>query len=285
MSTRLLSPALCPQNRGKRLQEGAHINRSLLALGNCINALAGGARYVNFRDSKLTRLLKDALTGDCRAVMIAHVSPGARHADETRNTLAYAHRAGTITSRAGQYRDIVSDLRAEIARLRAKLAEGELANGSGTSARSDTPRYRYGPAGRPAPHPRPAGRPTSQALAHAELCLSRSLGAAPGAAAGGGAERGGGAALSRLRDELVTTFREQMRLRRALLDIDAQLLRLDSETDRQQMILSRASKLYQGGPPSTAASTAAGSLAGRRQTRAARGRTAATTTAAADDGR
>lgn len=33
------------KNRGKRLQEGAHINRSLLALGNCINALSGGARY------------------------------------------------------------------------------------------------------------------------------------------------------------------------------------------------------------------------------------------------
>jgi len=30
------------QNRGKRLKEGAHINRSLLALGNCINALAEG---------------------------------------------------------------------------------------------------------------------------------------------------------------------------------------------------------------------------------------------------
>lgn len=50
------------QNRGKRMQEGAHINRSLLALGNCINALSekggGRAQYVNFRDSKLTRLLK-----------------------------------------------------------------------------------------------------------------------------------------------------------------------------------------------------------------------------------
>ncbi len=37
------------KNRGKRLQEGAHINRSLLALGNCINALSGGAKYVNYR--------------------------------------------------------------------------------------------------------------------------------------------------------------------------------------------------------------------------------------------
>ena len=46
------------QNRGKRMIEGAHINRSLLALGNCINALCEGGKYVNYRDSKLTRLLK-----------------------------------------------------------------------------------------------------------------------------------------------------------------------------------------------------------------------------------
>lgn len=54
------------QNRGKRLLEGAHINRSLLALGNVINALSGagsGGRYVNYRDSKLTRLLRQALSG------------------------------------------------------------------------------------------------------------------------------------------------------------------------------------------------------------------------------
>lgn len=44
------------KNRGKRLQEGAHINRSLLALGNCINALSGGAKYVNYRDSKVRNL-------------------------------------------------------------------------------------------------------------------------------------------------------------------------------------------------------------------------------------
>lgn len=42
------------------MKEGAHINRSLLALGNCINALSDKSsnKYINFRDSKLTRLLK-----------------------------------------------------------------------------------------------------------------------------------------------------------------------------------------------------------------------------------
>lgn len=64
----------------------------MLALGNCINALAGGARYVNYRDSKLTRLLKDALSGNCKTVMIAHVSPSSSQKDESRNTLIYADR-------------------------------------------------------------------------------------------------------------------------------------------------------------------------------------------------
>ena len=46
-------------NSGLRLLEGANINRSLLALGNCINALASGSGFVPFRDSKLTRLPDD----------------------------------------------------------------------------------------------------------------------------------------------------------------------------------------------------------------------------------
>lgn len=46
---------------GMRFTEGANINKSLLALGNCINSLADGAKHVPYRDSKLTRLLKDSL--------------------------------------------------------------------------------------------------------------------------------------------------------------------------------------------------------------------------------
>lgn len=54
------------ENRGLRLREGAKINRSLLALANCINALGDKAKkgfFVPYRDSKLTRLLKDSLGG------------------------------------------------------------------------------------------------------------------------------------------------------------------------------------------------------------------------------
>ncbi|NXK06984.1 KIF19 protein, partial [Herpetotheres cachinnans] len=86
------------QNRGQRMKEGAHINRSLLALGNCIKALSHRAstKYINYRDSKLTRLLKDSLGGNSHTVMIAHISPASTAFEESRSTLAYAHRAKNI---------------------------------------------------------------------------------------------------------------------------------------------------------------------------------------------
>ena len=56
-------------------------------------------RYINYRDSKLTRLLKDALGGNCRTVMIAHISPASFHFEESRNTLVYADRAKNIRSK------------------------------------------------------------------------------------------------------------------------------------------------------------------------------------------
>lgn len=88
-------------NRGIRLIEGANINKSLLALGNCINALCeagdkGGRAFIPYRDSKLTRILKDSLGGNCRTVMIACISPSLESFDETHNTLIYANRAKRI---------------------------------------------------------------------------------------------------------------------------------------------------------------------------------------------
>jgi len=67
----------------RRLREGANINKSLLALGNCITALADGAKYVPYRDSKLTRLLKDSVGGNCKTVMITNVSPSALTFEDT----------------------------------------------------------------------------------------------------------------------------------------------------------------------------------------------------------
>eukprot|EP00435_Cladocopium_sp_Y103_P031209 s378_g7.t2 len=108
-------------NSGMRLLEGANINRSLLALGNCINALASGSAFVPFRDSKLTRLLKDSLGGNCRTVMIANISPSHLSYEDTLNTLKYANRAKNI--RVRQYTHAIADLRQEAALLKAKLVK------------------------------------------------------------------------------------------------------------------------------------------------------------------
>jgi len=91
------------KNTGQRLVEGANINRSLLALGKCINALSTNPnKYVPYRESKLTRLLKESLGGNCRTVIIANVSPSWSYYDDTWNTLQYANRAHEITSKVAQ---------------------------------------------------------------------------------------------------------------------------------------------------------------------------------------
>lgn len=79
-----------------RFKEGSNINKSLLALGNCINSLADGCRHVPYRDSKLTRILKDSLGGNCKTVMIANIAPTSLSYEDTYNTLKYATRAKKI---------------------------------------------------------------------------------------------------------------------------------------------------------------------------------------------
>nr|XP_046245296.1 kinesin-like protein KIF18A [Scatophagus argus] len=128
--------------KGARLREGANINRSLLALGNVINALAdpkSKKTHIPYRDSKLTRLLKDSLGGNCRTVMIANVSPSSKSYDDTHNTLKYANRAKEIKSslksnvvsldsHIGQYAVICEKQRQEILQLKQKLKAYEEKN-------------------------------------------------------------------------------------------------------------------------------------------------------------
>lgn len=83
------------------MKEGGHINKSLLALGNCISALSNGmkALHVNFRDSKLTRLLREPLSGNYRSIMIAQVNPAFEYREDIKNTLVFALKAMGITKR------------------------------------------------------------------------------------------------------------------------------------------------------------------------------------------
>lgn len=129
--------AAATMNMGQRMVEGANINKSLLALGNCINALceSGGAvRHVPYRNSKLTRLLKFSLGGNCKTVMIVCVAPTSNHFDDTHNTLIYAERATKIKTKVitrnvvnvdrhvGRYVEAINRLNLEILELKDKLA-------------------------------------------------------------------------------------------------------------------------------------------------------------------
>ena len=125
-------------NRGARLQEGANINKSLLALANCINALAGNhgikKNNVNYRDSKLTHLLKPSLEGNCHLVMICNINPSHLTFEDSHNTLKYANRAKNIkvcptmkeNTKESSWMDREIKLREENALLKARIEELEM---------------------------------------------------------------------------------------------------------------------------------------------------------------
>ncbi|XP_073538657.1 kinesin-like protein KIF19 [Phyllobates terribilis] len=198
------------QNRGQRMKEGAHINRSLLALGNCINALSdrGGNKYVNYRDSKLTRLLKDSLGGNSRTVMIAHISPASSAFEESRNTLTYADRAKNIKTRVkrnllnvsyhiAQYTSIISDLRNEIQRLKEKIDEQGLKQMR--NEKSDIRNIQ------------------AEVQLHTLPYDRREM--------------------DQLREQLIKAFREQMDIRKQLMDLENNHMEIQMETSRHFLII------------------------------------------------
>ncbi|XP_076293820.1 osmotic avoidance abnormal protein 3 isoform X2 [Lasioglossum baleicum] len=115
---------------GDRLKEAASINLSLSALGNVISALAAGhGRHVPYRDSKLTRLLRDSLGGNARTLMIACVSPSDADAEETLSTLRYAARARCIKNKPVINEDpkdaLLRQYQLELQRLRSLLESND----------------------------------------------------------------------------------------------------------------------------------------------------------------
>ena len=127
--------------KGKRREEGANINKSLLSLGNCINILSDKSKigsFVPYRDSKLTRILKDSLGGNIKTLMLACVSPSQLYYDETLNTLNYATRAKKITKKIVKnvknivnedetdYKEIIDALKEEIETLKKIIKDQEI---------------------------------------------------------------------------------------------------------------------------------------------------------------
>ena len=146
-------------NTGHKLRDGANINRSLLALANCINALGKKSTslsngklasnsnvYVPFRNSKLTRLLKHALSGNSRTAMVANVSCGGDQYAHTVNTLKYADRAKeirthvvqnlqTVESHITDYQRLIDGLQTEVAHLKARVKQAEAEANANANAR------------------------------------------------------------------------------------------------------------------------------------------------------
>lgn len=77
--------------------EGAEINKSLLALKECIRGLDERKRHIPFRGSKLTEVLRDSFMGNSRTVMVATISPSTDSVEHTLNTLRYAFRVKGLT--------------------------------------------------------------------------------------------------------------------------------------------------------------------------------------------
>ncbi|KAK2174587.1 hypothetical protein NP493_790g00004 [Ridgeia piscesae] len=122
---------------GDRLKEGTEINKSLTALGNCIKTLAeinlkGKRRshiLVQFRESLLTKLLKNALGGNSKTIMIAALSPADINYAETMSTLRFAERAKAVKTLAVVNErptdKLIRELREENARLMEMLKAGD----------------------------------------------------------------------------------------------------------------------------------------------------------------
>ena len=172
-----------------RLREGAKINQSLLALANCINALGDMNRkgsFVPYRDSKLTRMLKDSLGGNCKTVMIVTVSPSAQQFEETVNTLKYANRAKNIKCKPvenkklvqlhiAEYKNVIHELRNEVNSLKSKLRKN---------------------------------RPSKQKEAESGNCVC--------------GRREDEAQVKEIQEELLENFQERIQLRRGLCELEAQ---------------------------------------------------------------
>ena len=222
------------KNVGARLVEGANINRSLLALGNCINALGekgNKGNFVPYRDSKLTRLLKDSLGGNCRTVMIANISSSESAFEETLNTLKYANRAKNIKTNVqrnvlnvnyhiSEYVQLINNLRGEIKNLK-----DQISTGSEGPVVSNPSQMLSSPSG--------LKHPSTPLQILRESMKSSSLLLVPNNKAEG-ADR---EFVNGMRQKIVENFQERMQLRRSLIELEDQNVQNSIEVSKRQLVV------------------------------------------------
>ncbi|WJX11811.1 Kinesin-like protein KIN-5B, variant 2 [Trifolium repens] len=120
--------------REGRAREAGEINKSLLTLGRVINALVEHSPHVPYRDSKLTRILRDSLGGKTKTCIIATISPSAYCLEETLSTLDYASRAKNIKNKPEANQKVskavlLKDLYIEIERMKEDVRAAREKNG------------------------------------------------------------------------------------------------------------------------------------------------------------
>uniref|UniRef100_A0A6N2KAK7 Kinesin-like protein n=1 Tax=Salix viminalis TaxID=40686 RepID=A0A6N2KAK7_SALVM len=120
--------------REGRAREAGEINKSLLTLGRVINTLVERSGHIPYRDSKLTRLLRDSLGGKTKTCIIATISPSIQSLEETLSTLDYAHRAKNIKNKPEINQKmmksaVIKDLYSEIDRLKQEVYAAREKNG------------------------------------------------------------------------------------------------------------------------------------------------------------
>ena len=122
--------------KNKTFTETASINKSLLALSKCINLIVSqNKKFIPFRESKLTRILQEPLSGNGRIVLIATLSPAVLNFDETMFTLQFANRAKCMKINMKKnvvesdneiiekYEEYISNLKEEISLVENEIAE------------------------------------------------------------------------------------------------------------------------------------------------------------------
>eukprot|EP00891_Asterochloris_glomerata_P009274 jgi/Astpho2/9274/e_gw1.00139.3.1_t len=119
---------------GQQMREANCINKSLTFLEQAVNALSRREAHVPYRQSKLTSVLRDALGGNCRTVMIANVWPEASHLEETVSTLRFASRVRLIETEAyvAESTDpslLIKRYERQVKELKAELAMRDMLNG------------------------------------------------------------------------------------------------------------------------------------------------------------
>ena len=125
------------QTEGQGVKEGISINFALMVLGNCISALTtAGHTHIPYRDSALTKLLRDSLGGNAKTLMIATIGPASYNFSESMSTLRYAERAKKIENKPKVNMDpkdaLLMQYQEELQRLQAQV------KGSGTVNKAPT---------------------------------------------------------------------------------------------------------------------------------------------------